>query len=575
MAKKQRRKTARVEESPETRRQYLLPILGLLALWVLMEALVNPRGEFPLNDDWCYARAAFTLLREHKLVFLDIVPMTLVSQAICGALFCLVLGPTFTALRLSTVALGFVGLAATYAMLREAGVSRWIAFFGCAVVALNPLYFNLSNTFMTDVPFSAFALVSLYLYVLALKRDSLRYAAAGTAMACVATLTRQMGVILPVAFMVGCLAKDGVRVRSLLRPLGAVVITIGVLLVYQKWLSATGRMTSYYSYQAKMYSDFLDADIPKMLAGLWDVVRNAYVYLGLFALPYSIIALARKWDAISGRLRRWNWIAAAASFVIVMVNLILKHQWMPLKKQQGDIIFDFGIGPSLLRDVSVDFLPNLPKASHWLWVCVSILGALGGALLVAHVLGAIEAVVARKSEKASAPNRGFIALILTAIVLYLAPIVPLTVFAYFDRYFVCAVPLMIILIALTTGPLVRMNRRFLMPALVAALAIGVFTVGAERDYLEWNRTRWLILDELMVKHRVPADSIDGGYEFNGWYHYKGPKQRWWRVVRDDFLLAFGPVSAFQEIERYPYRRWMPPGEGHILVLRKVGRKAIP
>src|SRR5438874_644248 len=41
-----------------TTRDLLFLLLGLLALLAVEVAVVHPRGEFPINDDWSYARIA-------------------------------------------------------------------------------------------------------------------------------------------------------------------------------------------------------------------------------------------------------------------------------------------------------------------------------------------------------------------------------------------------------------------------------------------------------------------------------------------------------------------------------------
>jgi len=91
--------------------------------------------------------------------------------------------------------------------------------------------------------------------------------------------------------------------------------------------------------------------------------------------------------------------------------------------------------------------------------------------------------------------------------------------------------------------------------------------------LSWNRARWQALNNLAAERVTPID-IDGGFEFNGWYLYDlnyipRLKKSWWWVFRDDFMVTFGPVPEFTEIKRYPFRRWLPPGEGNILVLQRT------
>ena len=94
--------------------------------------------------------------------------------------------------------------------------------------------------------------------------------------------------------------------------------------------------------------------------------------------------------------------------------------------------------------------------------------------------------------------------------------------------------------------------------LVVVLALeAVFAVVTTRDYLAWNRTRWIATTELLASG-IPRTSIDGGYEFNGWLGYdsnskaKPGKSPWW-VVDDDYMIASGPVPGFSVLRTYPCR----------------------
>src|SRR5207249_2935668 len=124
----------------------------------------------------------------------------LVVQVLWGALFCKLFGTSFTVLRASTLVLALSGVIATYAAARELGARRSVAFVVAAAVAVNPVYLLLSCTFMTDVPFFALAAVALWGFVRALRRGSSSALVVATVASVLATLIRQFGLVLPVAF---------------------------------------------------------------------------------------------------------------------------------------------------------------------------------------------------------------------------------------------------------------------------------------------------------------------------------------------------------------------------------------
>jgi len=88
----------------------IINILVLIALWVTITILVNPIGDFPLNDDWAYGYSVKVLLEKGDFQLSGWAAPNLFSQVLWGALFCLPFGFSFTALRFSTSIQGLRGV---------------------------------------------------------------------------------------------------------------------------------------------------------------------------------------------------------------------------------------------------------------------------------------------------------------------------------------------------------------------------------------------------------------------------------------------------------------------------------
>ena len=75
---------------------------------IVMSALVDSIGDFPLNDDCVYALGVKSILQTGRFDLPGLVPSgpNVFAQAYWGALFCLPFGFSFTAPRFSTLALG-------------------------------------------------------------------------------------------------------------------------------------------------------------------------------------------------------------------------------------------------------------------------------------------------------------------------------------------------------------------------------------------------------------------------------------------------------------------------------------
>jgi len=182
--------------------------LGLIALsYIALIVLVNPVGDFPVNNDWAYARSVLSLVENGQFRLLGWGTMTLVTQVLWGALWVKLFGFSFEVLRFSTIFLGLVALAGCYFLILNLGKQAWIALAGTFVLMANPLFLVLTNSFMTDVPFLALSVWSAYFLLRAIEEDSIRHLFKGMCFAVAAILLRQIALILPLTFLIGYAAR--------------------------------------------------------------------------------------------------------------------------------------------------------------------------------------------------------------------------------------------------------------------------------------------------------------------------------------------------------------------------------
>ena len=109
-------------------------IFILCVIWIISVLLVDPAGEFPLNDDWYYANTVWTLVEDGEIHFTGWNSMTLIAHILYGSIFSFLFGNSFTVLRISSLLLGLVGILGTYFLLRELKVAQIIAFIGSLIV---------------------------------------------------------------------------------------------------------------------------------------------------------------------------------------------------------------------------------------------------------------------------------------------------------------------------------------------------------------------------------------------------------------------------------------------------------
>jgi drug/metabolite transporter superfamily protein YnfA len=337
-------------------------MLLLASIWVASLFVVNPLGDFPLNDDWSFGLAVKHLLQTGDFRPAGWTSMPLITQTLWGALFCLPGGFSFNALRFSTLVLSLCSLLTVYLLVRQVHPWRLLAAIAALTVAFNPIYYALSNTFMTDVPFTAPLLAAAFFFSRYLQGDSDFALLCGLACAVAATLCQQLGLAVPMAFAVCLLWNRGLAGRWVIRALVPLAVCLGALLTFQHWLKGTGRLPALYSLQN---GELLSAlCTPKRLVpGLAKHIGTALLYLGWFSLPVMVLVLPAA--AAVRRGRRVFMIAGGVFILCSIIVLVLTRGPMPTA---GNIVLAQGIGPLSLRDVHILNLPHVPtwgRASGW------------------------------------------------------------------------------------------------------------------------------------------------------------------------------------------------------------------
>ena len=546
----------------------IINVLLIFAVWVTMVILVNPLGDFPLNDDWAYGRAVQSVVEKGDFQLSGWTATNLFSQVFWGALFCLPFGFSFTALRFSTLTLGLIGILSTYGLLRELNQNYKISLLGALLVAINPIYFGLSNTFMNDIPFFGFATLSLYFLLRGLKYDSTVVVIIGVLFSFVTILARQIGLAIPVAFGCAYLIKKEVNIQNGIKGFLPTLLGISIQLYYQKWLQLSSNLPNSYGNQIKTLLEELHKGLGNAVSNFTQITLFSLIYLGLFIFPFLIVLYSRKIEELSFRNRNLLLSVSSVFFVIVMKLLVSQNKIMPLV---GNVLVDFGMGPVMLKD------SELLKAPRKLWLIITAIGVVGAILLIQYVFFTIVKTFAQNQNYSFEEKNWLKVLIITAICIYFLPIAFLGLgpFGFYDRYLIFLLPLLMMLASVATTNNSNWNLGYgaISIALILMLLYGVFTIGATHDYLSWNRTRWQALHNLMQENQIPPNHINGGFEFNGWYLYDSkykykPERNWQWFDSDDYIVSFKLVTGYEEVKRYPFRRWLPWGEGNIFLLKK-------
>ncbi len=546
-----------------------IPLLALMGLTVCM---VSPVGNFPLNDDWVYGKMVQRLATEGSLRIHPYAQAYALVQTLWALPFVKIFGFSFTVLRASTLILALLSAWGVALCGRELGFARRVALAAAAVVFCNPLFLNLSYTFMSDVPFLCGLVFSCLFLLKALRSGSTFHVFIGSGLAALSFFNRQFGVLIVVAFAFTAVLwwirfRRGVGFGSVAALFGPWVIA-GLIVLY---LQATGQHI--YTPPHALMRGFLDNLDPGHMAVL---TISIALTLGLFLVPIGA-GIAWRWLR-DGRCRSVPQLATSAAVAALLVLGLLRDR-RPLPRFPN-ILRDFGIGPILLKDTYSIWNPwspvTAPRIVLWAITAMALLSA-------AVCIGAIVGTLFRRSPhpKMAAPlycrrlQFGF--LFLLGALLVLAPYNSRTVI-YYDRYLLAAVPPFVLLAA---GALpTRAPRGWFRPVAFACAALYVFSLVGLQDYMAWNHARWDAIAYLHTELGAKDYQIDGGYEFNGWYTSEEFLKRtkttnagnqgekgWW-VIHDRYKVTMTPQPTYEIVRRFPYFSWLGFETREILALER-------
>jgi hypothetical protein len=527
-------------------------------------AVVGINGDFPLNDDWSYAATVRSLVFGHDWHPSGWTSATMLTQSLWAAPFCEIGHCSYVALRISSLVAASITLIVSIFLFLRATDSLTYLFIATAIVVFNPLSFPLQFTFMTEPVFAMLLIGAVLSFIKFIDEDKYWYLTLGCVLAVAATLCRQLGLSIPLGFLLayGCYRKQTNWLRKMLTAMFPLIICAGALVIFDIWMRHTGRTPALYNSK----TDLIAGAIKKPLYLLQRVTWNTTVfmlYLGLITAPLTIGRNIPPLASLPARLKLLSFGLTALITAVFMGVMVLRKTMMPIS---GNIMTHSGFGPILLYGLNTEAPPLLPSA---LLLALSVISLVGAAYLILITIAFLLELVANLQTNLTNPDKIVGLFCLFVIAAYFAPISSIT---FYDRYVMPVIGVTCTFLLLNTSAS-RLASWATSIGTVICLAISTFTVVETHDYLSWNRARWTALTNLETKDHLNAHEIDGGFEYNGARLYNPSyvvtpaKSTWW-IDKDTYQIAFGPIKGEQMLAKYAYETWLPPTEMYIYVLKK-------
>lgn len=507
------------------KKYFKIYLLLLAIVFPIQFFFISPYGEFALNDDWVHTDSAQYLSETGKLRMLPFAGPTFYVPILYGAGLIQTFGFSYSLFRLSTLILSAATVLILYILLNKVTQPTW-AFFGSVLLLFNPIFYNLSFTFMTDVPALFLFVSSLLAYWVGFKEKRPSFLFYASILSVIGAFTRQTNILLLCAGGLYALTQTRrIPFRHIFWSFGA-PLTLGAgiylyLLVHN--LLPQGAALHYIQEPVKI--------LEHALWWSWYTL----IYLGFFALPLAAGWLFKR-KAIYKNKRLFLYM-----LIPVVIAVIIRQVYHLQFPYILNIINIYGLGP--MQGVLNGSLTPLFPSKVWGVLTLMFAGSAGWCLYI----------LKEKSSRLKRP----LGLVWLFSALYLVPIL---IFESFDRYYL---PLFI---TLTIFLIVRIHETkfsfFAMTLII--LVYAHFSITQTSFYLSWNEVRWNLADDIHEKENLETHHIDGGYEWNGVHSYWSAQESdlphgawtapWW--IRnlfvnntEDYIVSFSHIPPYEVIKK--------------------------
>jgi len=521
----------------------------MLLLFVFAEVIINPIGNFPLNDDWWYAKLYFQIFEEKNFQNLNWGSASLIAQLFISKTFVFLFGFSHTVLRFSTLCLSFLSVIFFFKiMTRHLNLKPINAFLVCVILIFNPIFLCLSNSYMTDIPFICFLSGGFYFYLEYLKNKKSVHFLMALLMFVLAILTRQIAL----AFLLAILVSQVIERKKWNAAIIILLVMPLILLFLFEWWLKQNTNNMAYAFVYPVSSARLDTVDFRLL--FINISKRWVHYLSLSGLMLSPILVPCLVSVLFSKKMKFKLIATSLLFIPVLISIF--------KFPIGNYLYNCGVGPDTLYDVYILKLNTASQQFDSLFLIIKSLASIGAFALILFLIVSVEQYFITafdKENKHHVFRLFFIAIVLYYVLMCLRD-------SIFDRYILVAFCFLILFISDQLFA-VKFNKTFFL-GLITCLMI--FSIAATSDYMNLNRIKWMTVDYLKNKNKVKDEQINAGYEHAGitspehinWF------EKWKNTQPHLYVIAHGPIKDYYTFSYFTYQKFMPFKTDTLFILKR-------
>ena len=545
----------------QKRKVFDIGFLIIPCLFLLHTLFVSPLYEFPLNDDWSYALLVRNFYEKGVFKIIDWVAPSSVFHIFWGWLFVIPFGFSFSMLRISTILLHLMGSLALYKLFKEIGFSIAWRLFSVLIIVYNPWIFQLSYSFMTDVPYLSFLMIGLLFYYKGIfgKKDVFLWV--GSIASSISFLIREMGILLPVSVCIYFLLCEMGSLKK--RIIAIIGIPLTTVIFYEYWyLFIHGVTEAHMIYRHTMMRNLITMHIGSQFFGR---SFSLLYFLGLVLLPLSTLVFFSLPQKI---------LCLTLTKRIYLGGLLLLILGIAIKRAAYTPIDSLWTSASFLGVMQGHKPPVISGNGGEILFWISVISSC--VLFSWFYIGIVEKGFARRKALVFFLLLGFLQFCYLLIVPF-----------FWQRYFVPFIPF----VTLTTSLCIKNGSLMRSPFICSFLIIpALFSVFSTKDSLSWNQTKWSTAQGL-VKKGIPVNYIEAGVEWDCWNFYeyskdhpdKKPKRYysvpWWLIdptpaIDPIYTLSFSELEGYELLSKQGYDSPFYRTHQEILVLVKKPPKTI-
>lgn len=481
------------------------PALLCASLLLLCALATYPVAEMGMVDDWSYVQSVRVLNLTGHIVYNGWAAPVLGWQLFLGALFARLFGPSFTAIRASTLVIAIITAFLTQRTLVRAGISSRNATIGTLAFVLSPLFLPFAVTLMTEVDSLFCIILCIYACLRALEAQTNRAVLAWLGFA---ALSNAVGGTVRQIVWLGFLVMFPCAVWLLRRR--PHVLLAGALL-YLASVSIVFGTLHWFAQQPYSVPEHLFEGFPNIhqLDHLALQLLSVFLSGVLFLLPVLIAF------AVEIPIRDLRFTARLAGGLLLwFAACVLLHRYHPnslgllIAPFKGNYVTAFGLAHIFpLKGLDSVVLSRAPRVFITLTV-----------LLTLFCFFIFLNTRRYRPGQAAAPLSGTISwnrlliLLVPFTLAYLALLLPRGLRAdLYDRYFLPLFPIALILLLRLYQD--RGQPRLPLFSYALVLLFALYAVAGMHDTFSMYRARQAAIEEIRAAG-IPDNAIDGGFDHN-------------------------------------------------------------